>query len=58
MKDVVYVPPSTTTFLKPVERIITAVTSVTPNLLSKVWTEFQYRYDICRTTKDAFTEYL
>jgi hypothetical protein len=38
---------------KRTERIITAVASVDENMLRSVWTELDYRIDICHVTKGS-----
>uniref|UniRef100_A0A1B6EKB9 DUF4817 domain-containing protein n=1 Tax=Cuerna arida TaxID=1464854 RepID=A0A1B6EKB9_9HEMI len=38
------------------QRIIAAVASVTPNLLTNTWREFEYRLDICRATNGSHIE--
>ena len=51
MKDRVYVPllPETVDELQ--ERIPAAVNSVTPDMLQEVWSELDYRIDVCRVTR-------
>jgi len=39
-------------------RITVAVETVTPDLLSRVWQELDYRLDVCRVTKGAYIEHL
>jgi hypothetical protein len=39
-------------------RIRDAVATVTLDLLNNVWTQIEYRYDICRATHDALIENL
>jgi hypothetical protein len=46
IKDAVYVPLFVTTLPELVEQIRGGVISVTPDLLSKVCTELEYRYEI------------
>ena len=36
----------------------TAVETITPDLLSRVWQELDYRLDVCRVTKGAYIELL
>ena len=43
MKDRVYVPPLPATVDELQERITTAVNSVTPDMLQRVWFELEYR---------------
>jgi len=38
--------------------ITTAVASVDEDMLRSVWTELDYRIDICRVTKGSHTEHL
>jgi hypothetical protein len=38
------------------DRICAAVETVTPEMLSRVWEEAQYRLDICAATNGAHTE--
>ena len=33
------------------ERITAAVKSVTPDMLQRVWSELDYRIDVCRVTR-------
>ncbi|GBL86594.1 Tyrosine-protein phosphatase non-receptor type 4, partial [Araneus ventricosus] len=40
------------------ERITAAVTDIDGNMLLDVWTELDYRWDVCRVTKDARIEHL
>jgi len=40
------------------QRITTAVASVDEDLLMSVWTELDYRIDICRVTKGSHIEHL
>ena len=39
-------------------RITAAVETITPDLLSRVWQELDYRLDVCRVTKGAYIEHL
>jgi len=39
-------------------RITAAVETITPDLLSSVWQELDYRLDVCRVTKGANIEHL
>ena len=56
MKDRVYVPPLPETVDELQERITAAVNSVTPDMLQSVWTELDYRIDICRVTRVGHIE--
>ena len=38
------------------ERIIAAVKSVTPDMLQRVWSELDYRIDVCRVTREGHIE--
>ena len=40
------------------QRITTAVASVGEGMRRSVWTELEYRIDICRVTKDSHIEHL
>ena len=40
------------------QRITTAVASVDGDMLRSVWTELDYRIDICRVTKGSHIEHL
>ena len=40
------------------QRITTAVASVDEDMLRSVWTELDYRIDICRVTKGSHIEHL
>ncbi|GBM40643.1 hypothetical protein AVEN_235123-1 [Araneus ventricosus] len=51
VKDKVYVPPMPTTLQALQERITAAVTDIDGNMVLKVWTELDYRWDVCRVTK-------
>jgi hypothetical protein len=55
--DAVSVPPLATTLMELYEWIKVVVTSIKPDLPSKVWTELVYRY-ICCTKKDTLIENL
>lgn len=35
-----------------------AIVSITPDMLTKVWREFDFRLDMCRVTVDEHTECL
>jgi len=51
VKDRVYVPPLPAAVDELQERITTAVTSVTPYMLQRVWSELDYRIDVCLVTR-------
>ena len=38
------------------ERITAAVKSVTPDMLQRVWSELDYRIDVCRVTRGEHIE--
>jgi hypothetical protein len=58
IKDAVCVPPLATTLPELAGRIRDAVATVTLDLLNNVWTQIEYRYDICWATHDALIERL
>jgi hypothetical protein len=58
IKDAVYVPPLVTTLPELAGRMRDEVATVTLDVLNSVWTEIEYRYDICRATHDALIEHL
>jgi len=39
-------------------RITVAVETITPDLLSRVWQELDYRLDVCHVTKGAYIKHL
>jgi hypothetical protein len=51
VKDRVYVPPLPATVDELQERITAAVNSVTSDMLQRVWSELDYRIDVCRVTR-------
>jgi hypothetical protein len=51
VKDVVYVPPLPIQELK--QRIIAAVAAINRDMLERVWTEMDYRIDVCRVTRGS-----
>ena len=55
VKDQVYVPrlPASIPELK--VRIRTAIETITADMLQTVWNELDYRVDVCRITKGAYT---
>ena len=57
-KDRVFVPPLPVSLNELKQRITTAVASVDKDMLRSVWTELDYRIDICRVTKGSRTEHL
>jgi hypothetical protein len=58
IKDAVYVSPLATTLPELAGRKRDAVATVTLDLLNNVWSEVEYRCDICRATHGAFIEHL
>ena len=56
VKDRVYVPPLPANVDKLQERITSAVNSVTPGILHRVWSELDCRIDVCRVTKGGNIE--
>ena len=56
VKDRVYVPPLPATVDELQERITAAVKSVTPDKLQRVWSELDYRNDVCRVTRGGHIE--
>ena len=58
IKDTVYVPPLPQNLDELKNRIRTAITSVTPDMLCRVWQEFEYRCDIVRVAGGGHIEHL
>jgi len=58
VQDRVFVPPIPVSLNELIQRITTAVASVDENTLRCVWTELDYRIDICRVTKGSHLENL
>jgi len=58
VKDKVFVPPQHLSIPDLKNRITAAVETITPDLLSTVWQELDYRLDVCRVTKGAYIEHL
>ena len=58
VEDIVFVPPLPVSLNELKQRITTAVASVDEDVLRSVWTELDYRIDICRVTKGSHTEHL
>jgi len=56
VKDRVYVPPLPATVDELQERIPAAVNSVTPDMLQRVWSELDYRIDVCLVTRGGHIE--
>ncbi|GBM21813.1 hypothetical protein AVEN_29247-1 [Araneus ventricosus] len=55
---VVCVLPMPTTLQALQECITVAVTGIDGNMLLIVWTELDYRWDVCRVAMDAYIEHL
>ena len=58
VKDRVFVPPLPVSLNELKLRITTDVASVDEDMLKSVWTELDYRIDICRVTKGSSIEHL
>lgn len=58
IKDTVFVPPLPATLAELRRRITAAVNSIDRDTLQSVWTELDYRLDICRVTRGAHIEHL
>ncbi|GBM86997.1 hypothetical protein AVEN_19894-1 [Araneus ventricosus] len=58
MKGKGYVPPMPTTLQALQERITAVVTDIDGNMVLNVWTELDYRWDVCWVTKGAHIEHL
>jgi len=56
VKDRIYVPPLPATVDELQEPITAAVNSVTPDMLQSVWSELDYRIDVCRVTRGGHFE--
>ncbi|GBM98306.1 hypothetical protein AVEN_133148-1 [Araneus ventricosus] len=57
-KGKVYASPMPTTLQKLQERITAALTDIDGNMLLNVWTEMDYRWDVCRVSKGTHVEHL
>ena len=57
MKDRVYVLALPVTVDELRESITAAVNSVTPDMLQSVWSELDYRIDVCQVTKGGVGAY-
>jgi len=51
----VYVPPLPASIPEMKVRIRTAIETITADMLQTVWNELDYRVDVCRITKVAYT---
>ena len=58
VEDRDFVPPLPVSLNELKKRITTAVASVDEDMLRSVWTESDYRIDICRVTKGSHIEHL
>ena len=58
VEDTVFVRALPVSLNKLKQRITTAVASVDEDTLRSVWTELDYRIDICRVTKGSHIEHL
>jgi len=58
IKDNVFVPPLAVSLNELKQRITTAVANFDKDMLRSVWTELDYRIDICRVTKGSHIESL
>ena len=58
VKDKMFMQPQPATIPDLKNRITAAVETITPDLLSRVWQELDYRLDVCRVTKGANIENL
>lgn len=58
LKDRVYIPPLPRTLVELRERINTAVMTIDEMMLQNVWSELDYRLDVCRVTQGAHIEHL
>ena len=56
VKDRVYVSPLPATVDELQERVTAVVTSVRPDMLQRVWSEIDYRIDVCRVTRGRHIE--
>ena len=53
-----FVPPQPVSIPDLKNKITAAVETITPDLLSKVWQELDYRLEVYRVTKGAYIELL
>jgi hypothetical protein len=58
VKDVVYVPPLPNDLQELRQRIIAAVATINRDMLERVWTETDYRIDVCSVTRGFHIECL
>jgi len=57
-KDRVYVPPLSANIPELKVRIRISTETITADMLQTVWSELDYRVDVCRITKGAHIEHL
>ena len=58
VEDRVFIPPLLVSLNELKQHITTAVATVDEDMLRSVWTELDYRIDICRVTKGSNIEHL
>jgi hypothetical protein len=58
VKDVVYIPPLPNDLQELRQRIIAAVATINRDMPERVWTEMDYRIDVCRVTRGSHIECL
>jgi hypothetical protein len=58
VKDVVYVPPLPNDLQELRQHIIATVATINRDMLERVWTEMDYRIDVCRVTWGSHNECL
>jgi len=58
VKDQVYVPPLPASIPELKVRIRTAIENIAADMQQTVWTELDYRVDVCRITNGAHIEHL
>ena len=58
VEDRVSVPPLPVSLNELKQRITTTVASIDEDMLRSVWTDLDYRIDICRVTKGSRIEHL
>jgi hypothetical protein len=58
VKDVIYVPPLPNDLQEFRQYIVAAVTTINSDMLERIWTEMDYRIDVCRVTQGSHIECL
>ena len=58
VEDRVFVPQLPVSLNEMKQRITTAVASIDEDMFRSVWTELDYRIDLCRVTKGSHIEHL